>query len=287
MATTKSSSWALSWKFVKEAWAFLMHNKGLLIFPVLSLICTLCLFILGIFIVFEDLPILQDLLQQHTIAAIIGLVILYFVFSFIIILFNSALIATTTLRLKGEPATIGDGFRLAFSKFGKILGWSLIATTVGLLLSALENSHNVFEKIIGALLSFGWSVATYFVIPILVMEDLGPIAAIKRSGHIFGRGWKKVISVNALLILIFIPIIAIFAFLFHVLPDEKQIIQDYAFIIFIGFAIFASIVLTSFNAILTGALYLSIIKQQTPAGFDQALLSQAFSRKKQKSSPSF
>ena len=42
-----------------------------------------------------------------------------------------------------------------------------------------------------ALRDIGWSVATYFVLPVLAAEKLGPVAAVRRSSAILRSKWGK------------------------------------------------------------------------------------------------
>src|SRR4029079_3205641 len=70
----------------------------------------------------------------------------------------------------------------------QILGWALVSITVGLVLNAIEgllrDKLGLLGALIGGLFEFAWSVVTYFVLPVLAAERLGPIAAVRRSSAI-------------------------------------------------------------------------------------------------------
>jgi hypothetical protein len=51
--------------------------------------------------------------------------------------------------------------------------------------------------LIGALFELGWSVMTYFVLPVLAAERLGPIAAIRRSSAILRSKWGESLAGEA------------------------------------------------------------------------------------------
>lgn len=66
-----------------------------------------------------------------------------------------------------------------------LLGWTFIAATVGLVINSLENSSDLFSKIISAFLSLSWTVISFLVLLILIIEG-------KRPNHI-----TQVIHTNA------------------------------------------------------------------------------------------
>ena len=41
-----------------------------------------------------------------------------------------------------------------------------------------------------------WAYMTFFVVPVLVAENLGPIGAVKRSGSLFKRTWGEQMVAN-------------------------------------------------------------------------------------------
>jgi peptidoglycan/xylan/chitin deacetylase (PgdA/CDA1 family) len=47
------------------------------------------------------------------------------------------------------------------------------------------------ERLLALLLNFAWAVATFFVVPALALEDIGPLAALKRSSSIVRRRWPE------------------------------------------------------------------------------------------------
>ena len=50
--------------------------------------------------------------------------------------------------------------------------------------------------IIRGIIGFAWAVLTFFVIPILVYENVGVVDTIKRSGQIIKQTWKEALFVN-------------------------------------------------------------------------------------------
>jgi hypothetical protein len=55
---------------------------------------------------------------------------------------------------------------------------------------------NMMGSIGTSLLSSGWAMITFFVIPILVTEGVGPITAMKRSSSLFTATWGGQLTAN-------------------------------------------------------------------------------------------
>jgi hypothetical protein len=108
----------------------------------------------------------------------------------IIIFANSALVGAALIRLRGGDPTLGDGFGIAFSRLGAILGYALISATVGMILRALSEK-NQLGRIVASMLGAGWNIATYLAVPILVVENVNPIEAVKRSVSLLKQTWGE------------------------------------------------------------------------------------------------
>lgn len=85
---------------------------------------------------------------------------------------------------RDEQRKRGGGIRVV------ILGWALVLTTVNLAIQLLRRGGLVGE-ILSGVADVAWSVATFLVIPILALEGLGPIDAIKRSAALFRQRWGE------------------------------------------------------------------------------------------------
>ena len=129
------------------------------------------------------------------IAGYIYLFAFYFVTSFVVIFFNAALIAAANERFQGRPTGVGAGLGVALKRLPQILGWTLVATTVNLILRAIEERVGLVGKIIVGLFGVGWAIAIYFAVPAVVLEGVGPIGAIKRSGQTIRKTWGESLAI--------------------------------------------------------------------------------------------
>jgi hypothetical protein len=122
---------------------------------------------------------------------------LFYVVQYTVIFFcNTALVGAALIRLRGGDPTVADGFRIAMSRFGAILGYALIAATVGMILRTIAERAGFIGKIVVGLIGFAWNVATYLVVPVLAVENVGPIDAIKRSASYLRKTWGEQIVGN-------------------------------------------------------------------------------------------
>ena len=65
-----------------------------------------------------------------------------------------------------------------------------MSATVSVLLKMLE-STSASARFVSSILGMVWAVITYFVVPILVVEKLGPFKAIGRSTEILKKTWGE------------------------------------------------------------------------------------------------
>src|SRR5258705_9027691 len=102
-----------------------------------------------------------------------------------------ALVHCTRLYFKGEAFTIRDGLRFSMSRLGAIFSWAFFAATVGLILKMIQDNAGWLGKIIIGLIGWIWSVATFFVVPVIAYENLGPVDAFKRSSSLMKQKWGE------------------------------------------------------------------------------------------------
>ena len=187
-----------SWELVKVSADVLRADKELLIFPIVSGALSIL-----VFVTFLVPMILAGLFDAHTFKSgfpaagyVIGF--LFYVVQYSVIFFcNTALVGAALIRLRGGDPTVSDGFRIATQRLGPILGYAVIAATVGMILRAISERSGLLGKIVVGIIGFAWSVGTYLVVPVLAVENVGPIEAIKRSASYLRRTWGEQIIGNA------------------------------------------------------------------------------------------
>ena len=134
---------------------------------------------------------------------IILLAILIFGANFIIVFFNSALISAALERLRGGDPNIFSGLSHAFKHVHHIFLWSIIVTIMALIFAAIRSTGRnrgmmgqIMTELFASFLQAGWAMMTFFVVPIIVSENLGPISATKRSSGLFKQTWGNQVAAN-------------------------------------------------------------------------------------------
>ena len=120
------------------------------------------------------------------------LFLFYFANYFVIVFFNSALVACAIGRLRGNSPTIGDGLRVAVARIPQIVAWALLSGTIGLVLKLIESSSEKAGQFVSGLLGMAWTIVTYFVVPVLVMEKATPWDAVKRSTSLIEKDLGRI-----------------------------------------------------------------------------------------------
>jgi hypothetical protein len=136
----------------------------------------------------------------------------YFVLaSFIGSYFSAATIAVATIRMKGGDPTFVDGLEAATKKSPAIFGWAIVSAVVGTVIS-LVRSRKGGGRVAADVAQLAWGVATYFVVPVILFENEGPLSAIERSTSIMKRTWKESLGGNLGMSLVFFGLTVISLF---------------------------------------------------------------------------
>ncbi|MFT3934163.1 MAG: DUF6159 family protein [Chitinophagaceae bacterium] len=180
------------WQIAKNSLKVLQENRQLIIFPILSGIA-LVLITGSFFLAMLGLHGWDmDNLEQSSPALQYGSMFIFYIINyFVIVFFNMALIHCTSLYFKGEEPTIQKGISFSMSRIKYIFAWSVLAASVGMVLRLIQENVGSLGKIITGIIGIVWGIATFFVVPVIAYENLGPIDAFKRSASIMKEKWGE------------------------------------------------------------------------------------------------
>ena len=188
-----------SWELMKASWKILMLDKEMLLFPLFSGIASILVmfsFAAPLFF-FDDGALFNDMVSsENQLVQFVVVFLFYFCNYFVVIFFNSAVVICATIRMNGGDPTVKDGIRLALKRLPLIIRWALVASGVGMILRIIEERAGILGRIIAGVLGFAWTVTSFLVIPVMVVDKRGPIDALKESAHLLRKTWGEQLITN-------------------------------------------------------------------------------------------
>ena len=184
-----------SWAMLKASATVLRLDTELLIFPLLSTLAVILITVslVALIMFFGG----SEALDGPGYLVYSGGFVFYLILYTVIFFFNAGLVGATLIRLDGGDPTVGDGMNIATKKLPTILGYAVIAATVGMVLRAIEERVGALGRIVVGLIGMSWALTTYLTVPVLVSKDVGAIDAVKESASIFRRTWGEQVVGNA------------------------------------------------------------------------------------------
>ena len=274
-----------SWGLIKASAGVLSKDKELLVFPLLSSVCTLIVlaaFLLPAF----GMGALDGLREGGGMSptAYVFAFLFYLVQYFVIFFFNSALVGAAMIRLEGGDPTLGDGLRIASSKVVPILGYAAIAATVGMILRAIQERAGFLGRLVAGFLGVAWTLASFLVVPVLVSRDVGPIDAVKESAVLLKKTWGENLIGQG-------GVGLVFGFIFFALiilgggaiiaaaTTGNGVLIGLVVAVVIVALLLAGLVQAALSGIYSAALYRYAVGAGDSEGFDAQMLGQAFRTK--------
>jgi hypothetical protein len=220
--------YAMSRAIFGQSWRVLRSERDLWVFPLLGfasmllvLVPVLLLALLGGWgwvAAFAGLgPALAPL-------AVLVLLPLFYPFAVLASLFNAALCFAAYERMEGRAGTKREAWRRAVSQLGPIARFNALAMLVSGLLSVVGQLLDKLRIVpylgqaVQALGAFAWAAASYFVIPILVVErERSALDALRSSvGLARGQWGKATAGIVTVALAVLVPLLA--AMLLLVVP---------------------------------------------------------------------
>lgn len=269
---------AHTWELFKASWGVLRQDKELVLLPVLSLVAGLL--VVAVFAV-PFLAVNDDVTSASGEAGLepMGWVILAvagIVMAVVTVFFTGALVAGAHQRLTGGDPTVGSALGTAMERFTGLVSWAVVNATVGFLFAQLER-FGLVGQIVRRILDVAWALVTFLTIPIVVIEGVGPIAALKRSAELFKRTWgENVIAQFGF------GLIGVVAMLPGLLVGGALAASGTSALVVLGVAVMVlsvlavSVVVSALSGIFRTALYLYAATGQVVPAFGGTDLANAF-----------
>lgn len=181
------------WQLTKKAWGVVRTNKSLAKLPLkggaFALLVSLVFVVPGMILLGSDDTVLDA-------AGIVLIAFGSYLASFIVIYYNVILAAAANEALQDREPDIAAARAIARSRIPVIAGWALVSALVSLFFAILRDRGGIAGQIVAGLGAAVWGLVTFLVIPVIALEGIGPVAAIKRSGHLVKSRWGQQITGN-------------------------------------------------------------------------------------------
>jgi len=214
-----------------------------------------------------------------------GFFVLLLATTFFGVFFNVALVSCVMDAFAGRPVSLRAGLSAAAARLPQIMWWSLYATTIGVLIGVLRNllrKLGMLGALVGSAASLSWAILTYFVVPVLVTENVGPAEAVRRSTDIIKRNWGNAVGVEAGLSFLLIFGIVPPAVLIYFINSSDAVpgLHDkmLAFAGIASFAYFAALIafISTMDVIFRTGVFIYATTGVLPQGVDPATMKGVF-----------
>lgn len=172
-------------QILSASWTLLKRDRSLVVLPVLG-----TFFASVAYLAFFVPGLILQISSHHSHYFVYPFVIVGGFFASVIgIFFQAALIAGAYQRADGYDPTVGGALAVAWRMRRQVLGWAVFTSSVGAVVRIVEQRLGIFGRLLGFLGGIAWAVATFFAVPAIVAEGLGPVEALKRSAHTIRETW--------------------------------------------------------------------------------------------------
>lgn len=198
-----------SYLLATESLELLRKDKEIMLFPILSFFASITLLAIVAAIVFfgmfqGDLAALEQAMASAEgeaqtpppYGAYAAMFAYYIVAVFITVFFEFGIVTIVHARIQGNDLSFGAGLRAASQNAGKIFVWSCVTATVGVILQFIADRVKLLGKIVVSLFGAAWNILTFFIVPVLALENVGIKDSIKHSGQTFKKTWGETLIVN-------------------------------------------------------------------------------------------
>jgi hypothetical protein len=199
---------------------------------------------------------------------------------------NVAFYSQILNALRGQPVSVAAGLRVAWSRRGAILAWSLFTGLVGLIIRAIEERVGFVGRWIVGLIGLAWSVASVFAVPVIVVgtEGAHPLRILKTSAATLKKTWGESLlgylglQFGGLLVLIGSVALLAVGLTLSVALDTPWFIAIAAVAWLVGLLAFFFL-LNVAGQVYRGALYLYAAEGTPPGPFDAEQMNAAWKLK--------
>ncbi len=175
------------WTLTKDSASVIRDYPKLLVFPLLAGVASAAFFVVFFF------PLLIANLIGSGVEYV-ALFVVYFATTFLSTYAAAGLVHATNEAFHGREPNVVGSLKAVSSRLGPIVVWSLISATVSVVLKAMEDSDNPIAGILRSIFAIGWAIMTFFIVPVIVFEDVSVTSMFSKSAGAFRDTWGETIG---------------------------------------------------------------------------------------------
>jgi hypothetical protein len=263
-----------------------LRDKTLLLFPLIT--CTSVMATIGFFWILvgpDKLLFIFNSLRNERGVQIINwgyydnVAFAYFMLAFVSVFFTVGLIACARITVEGQDSKFADGFKVASRNLHWVVVWAFISWTIGPVLNLLDHERHT-SRLVRKVLKTTWSLLSYFVIPIMVVDKVNVFSAIRRSTttmtNTWGKGAVSRLGLGWFFLLLNLPAIA-----FVIFGNLREGEWPHPFTLFVVLWVYGTVVVyQTASSVLSVVLYKYALDGTVAQGFKEAHLKAAFVKPK-------
>ena len=175
------------WNLTKDSAGVIREHPNLLVFPLLAGIAS------AAFLVVLFVPILIANLIGSGLEYV-ALFVVYFLTTFVSTYAAAGLVHATNEAFHGRKPAVIESLKAVSSRLGPIVVWSVISATVSIVLKAMEDSDNPVAGVLRSIFAIGWAIMTFFIVPVIVFEDVSITSMFSKSASAFRDTWGETLG---------------------------------------------------------------------------------------------
>jgi Family of unknown function (DUF6159) len=174
-------------KLLGQSWSVIKRDPELIAVIAVGFIAQVAIFLVLFFLAFSRAPHLADFRFPR----FLWLYPIMFASGIVGSLAGATVIAAAIERLEGRDPSLRTAFALALKQLPKLLWWSLIAMTVGLVIQLIAERLKLGGRLLALLAGVSWAAATTLIVPVLLYEDRPVLDSVGRSASLIKKRWGE------------------------------------------------------------------------------------------------
>jgi hypothetical protein len=258
-----------SFQLVGQSYRILMQDKELMVLPLMSgVVMTAVVGMVALGFGLDSASVGRPVPQVY-----LAFFLMYVATHAVSIFFQAAVVAGATERMTGRDPTVGSALAAAGRRAGPILLWAMVAATVGMAIRVIQDRVGFVGRIVVSVVGAAWSLATLFVVPVLVLEERSVGEAFSRSVEVFKRTWGEAaaggMGLSAAALCAWLTLVAAVGLL-------AWLVGAAALVVFAVGAIALLVIFPALEGVYIAVLYRYATEGHAPSGFDRSDLDRAF-----------